>query len=61
LNLQERADAIIQRSNESVIERSINKISNKFFKKNYSNYYPKILCNKENGDNLRIVLTKNNN
>ena len=48
-------------SNESIIERGINKISNKFFKKDYFNYYPKILCNKEDRENLKIVLTKNNN
>ena len=44
----------------TIIEGGINKISNKFFKKNYFNYYPKILCDKINGDNLRIILSKNN-
>ena len=44
----------------TIIEGGINKISNKFFKKDYFNYYPKILCDKINGDNLRIILSKNN-
>jgi 2-polyprenyl-3-methyl-5-hydroxy-6-metoxy-1,4-benzoquinol methylase len=45
----------------TIIEGGINKISMKFLKKDYFKYYPKILCNKENGENLRIILTKNSN
>ena len=45
----------------TIIEGVINKISTKFLKKDYFKYYPKILSNKENGENLRIILTKNNN
>ena len=45
----------------TIIEGGINKISVKFFKKDYFKYYPKILCNKKNGENLRIILTKNSN
>ena len=45
----------------TIIEGGINKISMKFLKKDYFKYYPKILCNKENGENLRIILSKNSN
>lgn len=45
----------------TIIEGGINKISMKFLKKDYFKYYPKILCNKKNGENLRIILTKNSN
>jgi len=45
----------------TIIEGVINKIFTKFLKKDYFKYYPKILSNKENGENLRIILTKNNN
>ena len=45
----------------TIIEGGINKISMKFLKKDYFKYYPKIRCNKENGENLRIILTKNSN
>jgi 2-polyprenyl-3-methyl-5-hydroxy-6-metoxy-1,4-benzoquinol methylase len=45
----------------TIIEGVINKIFTKFLKKDYFKYYPKILCNKGNGENLRIILTKNSN
>ena len=43
----------------TIIEGGINKIFMKFLKKDYFKYYPKILCNNENGENLRIILSKN--
>lgn len=45
----------------TIIEGGINKISLKFFKKDYFKYYPKILCNRDNGENLRIILSKKSN
>jgi len=41
------------------VEGGINKIFNLFLKKDFFEFYPKILCNKENGENIRIILQKN--
>jgi 2-polyprenyl-3-methyl-5-hydroxy-6-metoxy-1,4-benzoquinol methylase len=43
-----------------LVEGGTNKIFNLFFKKDFFEFYPKILCNKENGENIRIILHKNN-
>lgn len=64
INISKKANYKIVKCNyfrsPTIIEGGINKISNKLFKKDYFNYYPKILCNKEDGENLRIILSKNN-
>jgi 2-polyprenyl-3-methyl-5-hydroxy-6-metoxy-1,4-benzoquinol methylase len=43
-----------------LVEGGINKIFNLFLKKDFFEFYPKILCNKENGENIRLILHKNN-
>ena len=43
----------------TLFEGGINKLFNKFFNKDFFKYYPKILTNKENGENIRIILHKN--
>jgi len=64
INISKKANYRIVKCNyfrsPTIIEGGINKISNKLFKRDYFNYYPKILCNKEDGENLRIILSKDN-
>ena len=42
----------------NLIEGGINKIFTSFFKKDFFSFYPKILTNSINGENLRIILHK---
>ena len=40
----------------TLFEGGINKLFNKFLKKDFFEFYPKILTNSENGENIRIIL-----
>jgi len=40
----------------TLFEGGINKLFNKFLKKDFFEYYPRILTSKENGENIRIIL-----
>ena len=42
----------------TLIEGGINKVFNSFFKKDFFEFYPKILTDNINGENLRIILQK---
>lgn len=41
-----------------LFEGAINKLFTTFLKRDFFKYYPRILCNAENGENIRIILCK---
>ncbi len=43
----------------TLFEGGLNKFFNKFFKKDFFEFYPKILTNSDDGENIRIILHKN--
>ena len=63
INISKKSDYEIVKSDyfrsPTLFEGGINKLFNKFFNKDFFKYYPKILTNKENGENIRIILHKN--
>jgi SAM-dependent methyltransferase len=63
INISKKADYEIVKCNyfrsPTLFEGGINKIFNKFLKKDFFEFYPKILTNSKNGENIRIILQKN--
>ena len=63
INISKKVDYKIVKCNyfrsPTIFEGGINKLFNKFLKKDFFDFYPKILTNSENGENIRIILSKN--
>ena len=63
INISKKADYEIVKCNyfrsPTLFEGGINKIFNKFLKKDFFEFYPKILTSSKNGENIRIILQKN--
>ena len=64
INISKKADYKILKCNyfrsPTLFEGGVNKIFNKFLKKNFFEFYPRILTSSKNGENIRIILQKNN-
>lgn len=60
INISKKADYKIVKCDyfrpPTLFEGAINKLFNKFLKKDFFEFYPKILANNENGDSIRIIL-----
>jgi len=63
INISKKADYKIVKCDyfrsSTLFEGAINKLFNKFLNKDFFENYPKILTNKKNGENIRIILRKN--
>ena len=63
INISKKADYEIVKCDyfrsPTLFEGGINKLFSKFLKKDFFECYPRILTNKENGENIRIILRKN--
>lgn len=63
INISKKANYNIIKSNyfrpPSLFEGGLNKCFNIFFKKDFFEFYPKILTSSKNGENIRIILQKN--
>jgi len=63
INISKKADYKILKCNyfrpPTLFEGGVNKIFNKFLKKDFFEFYPRILTSSKNGENIRIILQKN--
>ena len=64
INISKKADYKILKCNyfrsPTLFEGGVNKIFNKFLRKDFFEFYPRILTSSKNGENIRIILQKNN-
>ena len=63
INISKKSDYEITKCDyfrsPTLFEGGLNKFFNKFFKKDFFEFYPKILTNSNDGENIRIILHKN--
>jgi 2-polyprenyl-3-methyl-5-hydroxy-6-metoxy-1,4-benzoquinol methylase len=64
INISKKADYEIVKCNyfrsPTLFEGGVNKIFKFFLKKNFFEFYPRILTSSKDGENIRIILQKNN-